>query len=273
MAQPSSTFSATSGDGYELQMGRWSRLLAGRFLDFAGPVDAGRVLDAGCGTGALSAELVRRSEKMQIVGIDISPAYVAHAAASTKNPRATFETGDLTAISFADNSFDQVYSQLVLHFVPNSDLAVSELVRVTKPGGRLAAAVWDARGGLTFNRFFLDTAAMIDPSADELRKRTFTRPLTQPGELARAWEEAGLEDLRAGDITFRTDFAFFDNYWAPFDGDDGPIPAYLRSVTSDIRQKIKDAVRRAYLDGDEDGPRSYTATTWVVTGKKPAANR
>ena len=271
MTQPSSAFSAGSGDGYDLQMGRWSRLLAGPFLDFAGVIDAGRVLDAGCGTGALTAELLRRTEVMQTVRIDVSPAYVAHATGSITNSRAVFEIGDLTSLSFADDSFDHVYSQLVLHFVPNTNLAVSELVRVTKPGGRISAAVWDARGGLTFNRFFLDTAAMVDSSAEELRKRTFTRPLTRPGELARAWEEAGLEDRRSGDVTFRTEFASFDDYWAPFDGDDGPIPAYLRSVASDIRHKIKDAVRRAYLDGEEDGPRSYTATAWVASGKKPAA--
>lgn len=212
MAQPSSTFSAASGEGYELQMGRWSRLLASPFLDFTGVMDTGRALDAGCGTGALSAELLRRTEKVQVVGIDISPTYVAHASELMKSPRAVFETGDLTSLSFSDDSFEQVYSQLVLHFVPNTGLAVSELVRVTKPGGRISAAVWDARGGLTFNRLFLDTASMVDSSAEELRKRTFTRPLTRPGELARAWEEAGLEDRNAGDITFRTEFASFDDY-------------------------------------------------------------
>lgn len=273
MAQSSSTFAAASGDGYELQMGRFSRLLANQFLDFAGLIDAGRVLDAGCGTGALSAELLRRTERAQVVGIDFSPVYVAHASESTKNPRAAFEIGDLTSLSFADDSFEQVYSQLVLQFVPNTGLAMRELVRVTKPGGCLSAAVWDSRGGLTFYRIFLDTAAMVDSSAEELRKRTFTRPLTRPGELARAWEEAGLEDRRAGEITFRTEFSSFDDYWAPFDGEDGPIPAYLRSVTADTRHKIKDAVRRAYVDGEKDGPRSYTATTWVVTGKKPAATK
>lgn len=270
MDQPSSTFSAASGDGYELQMGRWSRLLASKFLDFAGIKDQGRALDAGCGTGALSAELLRRTECLEIVGVDISPAYVAHVSHSIDDPRALFEVGDLTSLSFNAESFDQVYSQLVLHFVPDTPRAVNEMIRVTKPGGRISAAVWDARGGLIFNRFFLDTAAMIDPVAEELRKNAFTRPMTRPGELLQAWKEAGLEELRAGDITFRTEFTSFDDYWAPFDGEDGPIPAYLRSATSDIRHRVKDAVRLAYLDGEEDGPRSYTATTWVATGKKPA---
>lgn len=269
MARPSSTFNAVSGDGYELQMGRFSRRLAGRFLDFTGLSDGGSILDAGCGTGALSAELVARTEHAHIVGIDISPAYVAYAEASTKSARIAFETGDLTALSYPDATFEQVYSQIVLHFIPDTARAVSELVRVTKPHGKVSAAVWDSRGGLTFNRFFLDTAAMIDPGADTLRRRTFTRPLTRPGELAGAWQDAGLTELRTGEITIRTDFASFDDYWAPFDGGDGPIPAYLRSVTAQIRERIKQAVSRAYLDGEDDGPRSYAATTWVITGTKP----
>ncbi len=120
MSQTSSAFSGVSGDGYELQMGRWGRLLAGRFLDFTGLTDSGRVLDAGCGTGALSGELLRRTIEAQIVGIDISPAHIAHAAASTEGPRIGFATGDLTAPAFPDAEFDQVYSQLVLQFVPKS---------------------------------------------------------------------------------------------------------------------------------------------------------
>ncbi|MEM7025546.1 MAG: class I SAM-dependent methyltransferase [Pseudomonadota bacterium] len=269
MAQPSSTFTAVSGDGYELQMGRWSRRLAVRFLDFAGLEDAGSVLDAGCGTGALSSELLARTEKARIVGIDLSAAYIAHARDSLSDPRIRFEIGDLIALPFADGEFDHVYSQLVLQFVPDSRRAVGELVRVTRPGGKVSAAVWDSRGGLIFYRLFVDTAAMLDPGADAFRKRTFTRPLTRPGELASAWEAAGLVDCRPGEITIRTAFASFDDYWAPLDVGDGPIPAYLQSVTKETRSGIKAAVRRAYLDGDEDGPRSYAATAWVATGTKP----
>ena len=268
MPLASTNFPSAAGDGYELQMGRWSRRLSGPFLDFAGVEPSGRILDAGCGTGALAAELLRRTEMAEIVGVDISDAYVAHAKSEIVDPRVTFETGDLTALHFEDDTFDQVFSQLVLQFVPNTAGAISELVRVTRPGGSIAAAVWDLRGGLIFNRFFLDTAAMLDPAADALRSQNFTRPLTRPGELGNAWKAAGLVDLKAGEVTIRTDFLSFEDYWAPFDGNDGPIPAYLSKAAPQMRQRVKDAVRRAYLDGEEDGHRSYTATTWVVIGRK-----
>ena len=110
---------------------------------------------------------------------------------------------------------------------------------------------------------------MLDDSAVEFRNRTFTRPMTRPGELARAWEEGGLIALRAGELTIRTDFTSFDDYWAPFDGEDGAIPAYLRALSPPLRARIKDAVRLAYLDGEDDGLRSYTATAWVISGSKP----
>jgi hypothetical protein len=133
----------------------------------------------------------------------------------------------------------------------------------------VAAAVWDARGGLTLTRMFLDTAAMLDPDADDLRKRIFTLPLSRPGELATAWRAAGLVNCRSGEVTVRTEFECFDDYWTPLDGEEGPVPTYLRSTSESIRERIKAAVRRAYLDGERDGPRSYAATTWVVSGCKP----
>jgi SAM-dependent methyltransferase len=270
MANVSSTFPAVHGDDYELLMGRWSRILASSFLDFAGLSDSGRILDAGCGTGALSAEILRRTTLAEVIGVDISEAYVAHATASTSDSRATFETGDLTSLEFSDGTFDQVFSQLVLLFVPDTDKAINELIRVTKNGGTVSATTWDTRGGLTFTRFFMDTAAMLDPAAEKLRQRMYTRPLTRPGELANAWQAAGLVDLKTGEVTIRTNFASFADYWAPFDGEDGAVPAYLRSVTPKIRGQIKDAVRRAYLDGEGDGPRSYTATAWVASGTRPS---
>ena len=269
MAQITSTFSSASGDGYELQMGRFARVLAPKFLDFVSVQDGGRFLDAGCGTGALSAEVLNRGQSTEVVGVDISAAYVEHACQTITGPRARFEEGDLTNLRFADNSFDHVASQLVLMFIPEAERAVRELVRVTKPGGSVSATVWDFQGGLMFMRFVFDAVAMTGPGGEKLRQWAYNRPLVHPGDLGRAWREAGLVDCCEGELTIRTNFQSFGDYWAPFDGRDGPVPAYLRTVSDDDRRRVKDAIQRAYLGGAEDGPRSYTATSWVVTGRKP----
>jgi len=264
----SSDFSAASGNGYELQMGRFSRLLAPKFLDFIDFKDSENILDAGCGTGALTSEILCRTKNAKIFGIDISEAYVEFAARKVMDPRVSFKAADLNALPMPDETFDQVVSQLVLDFVPNTTVALSEISRVLKPGGRLAVAVWDARGGLVFNRFFLDTAAMLDPEANELRKKNYTRPLRRPGHLEKALNSTGFTKTQCGEVHIRTEFASFEDYWSPFDGTDGPIPSYLSKQNAELKKQIKDAVREAYLDGEADGPRSYVATAWVATGQR-----
>ncbi|WP_204325864.1 class I SAM-dependent methyltransferase [Sulfitobacter sediminilitoris] len=249
-------------------MGRFSRLLAPNFLAFAQIGDNGPILDAGCGTGSLTRELLKRTSQAVIYGVDISSAYVEYCQQNISDRRANFDVEDLTKLPFADCYFGQAYSQLVLDFVPDTDRAFKELFRVLKPGGRFAAAVWDARGGLVFNRMFLDTAAVFDEEAEALRKKNFTRPLRQPGQLMQIASSTGFSDIQAGELLIRTEFKSFDDYWAPFDGSDGPIPAYFSNRPSDLKAKIKDAVRLAYLDGDQDGPRSYVAVALAISAVK-----
>ena len=264
----STDFATASGAGYELQMGRFSRLLAPKFLAFSKISDDGPILDAGCGTGSLTAELLSRTSQALIVGVDISSAYVEYCRQNVPDCRTEFDVADLTKLPFADCHFGQAYSQLVLDFVPDTERAFKELFRVLKPGGRFAAAVWDARGGLVFNRMFLDTAAVLDEEAEVLRKKNFTRPLRQPGQLMQIASSTGFSDIRAGELLIRTEFKSFDDYWAPFDGEDGPIPAYFSNRPTDLKAKIKDAVSKAYLDGDKDGPRSYVAVALAMSAVK-----
>lgn len=265
-----STFVAASGDGYELVMGRWSRRLAELFLDFSGYADGESVLDAGCGTGRLTFALAQRGKNLRIRGVDFSPAYIEHAARHNADPNITFEAGDICALPFADASFDRVLSLLVLHFVTEPARAVAELRRVGRPGATVAAAVWDARGGYISNRMFWDTAATLDAKASEARARNLTRPMTRPGELAAAWRAGGLTDVRDTALMIRMEFSSFDDYWAPFVGKDGPAAAYVTALGAAEQDRLRQAVREAYLDGETDGPRSYAAIAWAVTGKVPA---
>jgi SAM-dependent methyltransferase len=265
----SSTFLATDGDGYELAMGRWSERLANSFLDFAGTRDGERVLDVGCGTGRLAQAVAKRSMPSEVRAMDLAPAYIDYAQSRNRDPRVIFDLGDACAMKFADHAFDRVLSLLMLHFVPQATQAISEMRRVAKPGGVVAACVWDLRGGFVANRMFFDTAAALDPKANERRARNYTRPMTRPGELARAWREAGLQDVVDTSLGIRMEFTSFEDYWAPYDGKEGPAAEYVATLGKAERARLIDAVRAAYLDGEPDGPRSYAALAWAVKGVAP----
>lgn len=266
----SSTFSAADGEGYERIMGRWSRRLVGPFLDFTGTADEEDVLDVGCGTGCLARAVAARCKARTVRGIDISPAYIEHARQRNHDTRLAFDVGNVQALEYPDRSFDRVLALLVLHFVPKTAQAIAEMRRVARPGAVVGAAVWDARGGYVANRIFFDTAAALDPAANERRARNYTRPLTRPGELASAWSAAGFKDVAETTLAIRMEFASFDDYWGPYSAKDGPQADYVATLTEAERERLREALRRAYLDGEaDDGPRSYAALAWAVKGRAP----
>ena len=269
MTAASSTFLASDAESYDRLMGRWSRRLAPKFLDFIGVVGGARVLDLGCGTGSLTAVLAERENVQRILGIDLSAAYIAAANARHANDRVSFEVGDACSLAVTDHAFDHSLSMLVLQFVPRADQAINEMRRVTRPGGTVAAATWDQRGGAVWSRMFWDTAAALDPKAAELRAKSCVRPMSRPGDLEQAWIAAGLTGVEHNAISIRMEYTSFDDYWAPLEGKDGPYTQYIHSLDPSFKAVLRDKVRLAYVDGDIDGPRSYASTAWVVKGKVP----
>lgn len=261
-----SSFVANNAAVYEDMMGRWSRRLAGPFISFAALGNAASVLDVGCGTGSLAFALAEAAPKAVIAGIDTSQAFVDYARAKAADARLTFEQGDAAALPHADGAFDAALSLLVLNFVPDAEKAAREMARVTKPGGVVAASVWDLRGGLTHLRVFLDTAAALDPDADALRARLFSAPFTGPGELLAAWTKMRLRNVEQTSLTIRMGFRSFADYWEPWLGGQGTVGPYIASLSEEKRMLIKRHLRLAYLAGGEDGPRSFATTAWAVRG-------
>jgi ubiquinone/menaquinone biosynthesis C-methylase UbiE len=247
-------------------MGRHSRSLAPLFIAFAAPNAEGKVLDLGCGTGNLAVELAKNPDLTSIEAFDFSPAYIAYAKARGADPRINFQTADACAIPFADGSFDLTLSMLVLPFIPEPHRAVREMVRVTKPGGIVAACMWDLRGGLVFGRMFWDTAAMLDPKAVDVRGKTLSRPITRQGGIAGEFKTAGLQDVQETALTITMSFADFADFWAPFDGRDSGFGAYVSALDAVQKDKFKSALQLAYLDGSPDGPRTYFASAWAARG-------
>ena len=266
-ASETSTFVSADGSGYELQMGRWSRRLAPLLIDFAGFSSAERVLDVGCGTGNLSFALAESPDIEGICGLDRSAEYVDYAERRNRDVRLGFRVGDACQLPFPDASFSHTLSMLVLQFIPRVGLAVAEMRRVTRPGGTVTAATWDTRGGFVAYRMICDTAAMLDPGGNAWRARSLARPMSRPGELRCAWTAAGLLNVVQEMRTIRMDFVDFEDFWSPAEGREGPIPEYVSTLGSAAKQRLREAVRLAYLDGEDDGPSSYAATAWIVRGE------
>jgi ubiquinone/menaquinone biosynthesis C-methylase UbiE len=264
-----STYHATDGAAYEVFLGRWTRRLADPVVDFAGFPAAGRLLDVGCGTGSVARAMATRWPARNVVGIDIAPAYVAFARSQSQLENLCFNLADAARLPYGNKVFSGCAAQLVLNFVPDPFGVLGELRRVTMPGGRLVAAVWDFRGGLVYQRIFWDTAASIDPRAGLARDRLFAGTLALPDGLRRLFESAGLDEVERTSITIRMDYANFDDYWHPMCGGQGPVGSYLAGLDPDVRARIEESVAAAYRSGAPDGPRSLTATAWAVRGLVP----
>jgi len=255
-------------EAYERFMGRWSRLVAPRLVDFTGLPERGRMLDVGSGTGSLTFAIAKQMGQARIVGIDPSQEYVAYAI--TRNPfadRASFEVGDAQQLRYADASFDAALSLLVFNFIPDPKKAVFELRRVTRPGGCLSAAVWDYGDGMQMLRRFWDAAIHIDPGAKKLDEKRM--PLCRQGELSALWKEGGLEHIREQPVDIQMQFASFADYWDPFLLGQGPVGSYAHRLNHEKRRLLRNEVKRRLSLSAENAPFVLPARVWAVRGIVP----
>jgi SAM-dependent methyltransferase len=261
-----SNFNARDAAAYEQVMGRWSRRLAPRFIDFAGVGEGERLIDVGCGTGSLAFALLAGRNPAALTAVDYSELYLEAVRAAGADPRLKFEHADACALPFADGAFDRALSLLVLHFVPRPELAVAEMRRVVRRGGTVAAAVWDTYGGFVMQRMFWDTAALLDPAAEAGRAENYMRTASRPGALRAMWTRAGLMDVRDTMLTIRMDYSAFDDFWAPLAAGEGSMGKYVATLDRDRLAALARALRSAYEAGAPDGPRSFAAVAWACRG-------
>jgi len=266
---PKSGYQATDGAAYEVFLGRWTERLADALLSSLEIPPDGALLDVGCGTGSLAFAMAKRWPGRQVNGVDIAEPYVAFARARALSGQPVFDLADISSLPYPDGAFASAVAQLVLNFVPDPAAALAEMRRVTRQDGLVAATVWDFRGGLVYQRMFWDTATVLDPTAAKVRDRLFSAPLALPDGLPKLFAEAGLNAIRLQSVTIRMDYASFDDYWEPLHGGQGPVGTYVAQLEPDLRERIANAVRLAYLSGAADGPRSLTATAWLTSGFVP----
>ncbi len=254
-----------SGDAYEQYVGRWSRLVA---RDFLGWLAAGPGLawgDVGCGTGALTESILQGWQPASIVAVDRAEGFVQAARARVQDARVQFEVGEAQALTWPAQSLDVTVSGLVLNFVADPPAMAAEMARVTRPGGTVAAYVWDYAGGMQIMRHFWDAAVQVNPHDARLDQGE-RFPLCQPEPLAALFRTLGLDSVAVRAIDVATVFRDFEDYWTPFLGKQGAAPTYLARLDAPAVERIRENLR-ARLPTAADGSIALTAKAWAVQGR------
>jgi len=253
-----------SGVEYERFMGRWSTLVAQRFLSWLAIPPARGWLDVGCGTGTLTKLILETYQPKEIISIDPSSDFISHAQRLTTAPTVHFRVGLAESLDLDSSSMDAVVSGLVINFVPQPEGALSEMLRVTKPGGVIGVFVWDYAEGMQMLRYFWDAAVELDAAARKFDEG-LRFPLCREWQLESLFQAAGLKHVEATAIEVRTVFRNFDDYWQPFLGKVGPAPGYTMSLSQTDRQELEDKLRKS-LPIDRNGSISLVARAWAVKG-------
>lgn len=241
-------------DAYYRFMGRFSEPLGLAFADFAGIAVGQRVLDVGSGPGALTTELVRRVGAGTVAAVDPSPPFVAGLAA--RLPQVDVRTAGAENLPFDAASFDATVAQLVVHFMSDPAGGLREMARVTRPGGVVAACVWDHDGGRSPLSTCWDAIRELDPDAvDEAGL-----PGAREGHLEELCAEAGLDDVESGLLTVALSFPSFEEWWEPYTFGIGPLGAYIVGLDETRRETLR--LRCAELVGP--APFEITSSAWAV---------
>lgn len=251
---------------YEYFMGRWSRLVARRFIQWLSPPTGLRWLDVGCGSGALSESIVKCCAPVELTAIDQSDEFVRGLEESLGSV-ASLKVGDAIALPVEDDSVDFAVSGLVLNFIPEPIKALTEMRRVTGPDGTVAIYVWDYTDKMDFLKEFWDAVVKLDPTAATLHE-SHRFPGSTAKALTTLFENAGFVNIESAALDIVTPFRDFDDFWMPFLGGQGPAPTYLMSLDESRRQKLREALIDC-LPIQADGSITMGARAWAVKGIRP----
>ena len=251
-----------TGDAYDFFMGRWSRKLAPSLAEAAGIAVGHRVLDVGCGPGALTGVLVDLVGPSSVSACDPSAPFVA--ACAERHPGVDVQQAAAEQLPWPDRSFDTVLAQLVLNFVSDRAAAGAEMMRVLRPGGSVATAVWDYGEGMEMLRRFWDAARAIRADAPDEAHPT---ALGGVGELAGYLTATGFDAVAEGTLRVESTYADAAEVWQGFLAGVGPAGAWCLTLPDDEREEL----RREFLGGLPDsGPVTLSAVARCGTGLRPS---
>src|SRR5438067_1793293 len=219
-------------------MGRYSVRLAPQFAEFAGVSGGQRMLDVGCGPGALTSELVARLGPVAVTAVDPSESFVG--AARERHPGVEVHVAAAEDLPFEGEQFDAALAQLVVHFMSDPVRGLEEMARVTRPGGVVAACVWDHAGGQTPLAPFWTAVHEVDHEAADESGMAGGRE----GHLAELFAKAGLREIEPTSLPVQVEHASFDEWWEPFTLGVGPAGSYLKNVEPAQQVELRERARK-----------------------------
>ncbi|GAA4659666.1 class I SAM-dependent methyltransferase [Kineococcus glutinatus] len=240
-------------DAYGRFMGRFAEPLAAQLVELAGVRPGQRALDVGCGPGALAAQLVQRLGAEHVSAVDPSPGFVA--AAAERLPGADVRAAAAEGLPHADATFDVVLAQLVVHFMTDPVAGLTEMARVTRPGGTVGASVWDIAGGRSPMSVFWTAVRDLDPGAPDESQLAGTRR----GHLAELLRRAGLEPSVDTELTVRVRYASFDEWWEPYTLGVGPAGDHVAGLDERSRRRLRERCEQLL-----PAPLVVPATAWCA---------
>lgn len=241
---------------YDAFMGRYSALLVEQMADLVDAHAGHRAIDVGCGPGALTAELARRLGPASVAAVDPSASFVE--AARSRLPGVDVRLAPAETLPFEDDGFDIALAQLVVHFMADPVAGIAEMARVTRPGGAVAACVWDFAGGRSPLSPFWDAVAEQDPSNSGESRYAGARR----GHLVELFMAAGLREVEehvlVADLTHDT----FEDWWDPFIHGVGPAGTHAKALSEDARAALRERIRSTL----PAPPFTIEARAWAARG-------
>jgi ubiquinone/menaquinone biosynthesis C-methylase UbiE len=250
---------SSAAEAYDHHVGRYGAQLAAGLIDAAGIRSGQRVLDVGCGPGPLTRALADHGAA--VTAVDPSPEFVT--ACQARVPSADVRVGVGEDLPFPSGGFDATLAQLVVQLMSNRDAGVAEMIRVTRPGGIVAACVWDSTT-MPVLRAFWDAALAVAPDQagqiDDGRRVGYERP----DELGELWLSHGLVGVSTGELSVSAQYDSFDDLFQPFTAGTGHSGACYASLDQEGQRRLREDTRHRL--GEPEREFTLNARAWWATG-------
>jgi ubiquinone/menaquinone biosynthesis C-methylase UbiE len=250
---------------YNEFMGKWSSIVAKEFINWLireNNFEQKKWLDVGCGTGALSFEILKKTKPLSVVGIDPSKEYLPK---KTQFENSTFLVGSAENHQFRNSEFDIIVSALALNFMTNKENSIRKILKILKPGGTFALYVWDYAEKMEFLRYFWNAVVQENPESVKFDEAQLF-PICNRDKLKKLFIDCGIKEIFENDIVIETKFDNFDQYWNSFLGGQGPAGQYILSIEEKRRNDIKSYLKES-IPISKDGSINLIARAFAIKGK------